>query len=208
MFEDREEAGLKLSKKFINIKNEDALVLGIPRGGVIVAKKLAEKLNLPLDIVVVRKIGAPSNPELAIGAVGPKNTVYFDNTLISKLKINKRSVHHLVDQKEQERKERERILRGNKQQIDVIGKSIILVDDGVATGATVLVAQKYLRKEKVKEVILATPVIGRQTFSDIKKYFDDIITLRIEENFYAVGQFYKEFRQVEDEEVIIILNLP
>lgn len=206
MFQNREEAGKLLTRKLENYKRKDVMVLGIPRGGVVVGKVIAQKLNVPLDIIVVKKIGAPSNPELAIGAVGPGNVVYWDKDLIGRLGISKVESSKLKAQSLKERKEKEKVLRGEKEPLDTRGKTMILVDDGVATGATVLAAQKALQKMGAGTVILAVPVISKETFDDIKRYFDKVIALSVEEEFYAVGQFYREFPQVTDNEVIKILR--
>lgn len=207
VFQNREEAGELLAQKLKSFaKKNDVLVLGITRGGAVVAKIIAQKLNLVLDIIVVRKIGAPTNPELAIGALGPGKTVCWDKGLLRFLEIGKVQAQGLKLQKEKERTELEKRLRGARLPISVEGKTVILVDDGVATGTTVKCASFFLKKEKARKIILAIPVVSKETFNDIKIYFDSIITLSIEENFYAVGQFYQQFPQVEDEEVIAILN--
>lgn len=215
MFENRQQAGellaerLKRHKQSLTAyKKKDTVVLAIPRGGVVVGKVIAQKLNLPLDIIVVKKIGAPSNPELAIGAVGPGNVVYWDNELCQRLGIEKKIQNSEFRIQNKERKSKERILRGNKEPLDIKNKTVILVDDGVATGATVIAAQKALQKMGAVKVILAVPVISKETFNNIKRYFDSAVVLSIEEEFYAVGQFYRDFPQVSDNEVIRILNLP
>ncbi len=207
MFRNREEAGELLAQKLVSvIKNEDVIVLGIPRGGVVVAKEIAKRFDLPLDIVVVKKIGAPTNPELAIGAVGPKATVFWDEILCRHLTISVETKKTLQIEKDKERKAREKLLRGTKPMLQLKGKTVIVVDDGVATGATVMTAQRYLKKEKAKEIILAIPVVSSDTFIILKEYFDNIVVLRVEDYFSAVGQFYQEFPQVEDDEVIKILK--
>jgi len=207
VFKNREEAGEILAQKLKSFKGrKDVLVLGITRGGVVVAFAVAKSLRLPLDVIVVKKIGAPSNPELAIGAIGPKDTIYFEEDELRILNIDKSQMKILTEQKQKERKDLEEKLRGGKSPISVKGKTIILIDDGVATGATVKCASIFLKKEKAKKIILAIPVISKETLKNIKIYFNTIISLSIEENFYAVGQFYSDFPQVEDEEVAEILN--
>lgn len=207
MFDNREQAGQLLGEQLSFYKDKnDVFVLGIPRGGVIVAKIVAQELKKPLDVIVVKKIGAPDNPELAIGAVGPLKTVYWHKRLCSQLNVNRSQGRQLAEQKEKERKDREKLLRGNKPYPSLKNKRVILVDDGVATGATVLTACKSLKKMKAKEVVLVTPVIAKDTFLNIKRYFDNVFFLEKPEEFYAVGEFYREFPQVEDEEVIKILN--
>lgn len=206
MFLNREQTGQLLSDRLkVYQRRQDVLVLAIPRGGVVVAHEIAKSLGLRLDIVVVRKIGAPSNPELAIGAVGPKRVVYWDENLCRRLGISEKVKTQLRQATERERKEREFRLRVKKDYKKIKGKTVILADDGIATGATVIAAQKFLKKMEAETIVLAVPVISKSTLSDISKYFDDVIALWVEEEFYAVGQFYKEFPQVSDEEVIKIL---
>lgn len=204
MFDSREQAGKLLADKLFFYKDKsDIIILGIPRGGVVVAKVIAQELKKPLDLIIIKKIGAPTNPELAIGAVGPLKTIYWDKNL---LQVRPADESNLKSQKEKEQKDREKLLRGNKSYPDLKNKIAILVDDGVATGATVLAAYKSLRKMKAKKIILAVPVIAKDTFLNIKRYFDDVIFLENPEEFYAVGEFYREFPQVSDDEVIELLK--
>lgn len=205
MFEDRKSAGFLLAKKLEKFASkENFLVLGMARGGVVVAKVISTYLSSPLDILVVKKIGAPQNSELAIGGVAPK-TVFWNEDLVSSLNIKSSEAKRLCKEKEVERNEQEKALRGNKP-LDIFDKTVILVDDGVATGASVVVASIFLKKEKAKKIILAVPVIAEDTLRDIMKYFDSIIYLKSVSEFHAVGQFYKYFPQVENEEVVQLLK--
>ena len=215
MFRNRRQAGKLLARKLKEFKRKkDVIVVGITRGGVVVAREISSFLKLPLDIIVIKKIGAPQNPELAIGAIGPNGVVFWDEGLIRRLNIGEEYKNHLKEIKNLERAELEHFLRRGKsigklrtsKSINVKNKKIILVDDGVATGATVLCAVKFFRKEKSKEVILAIPVIAKDTSLSIKKYFDTVVTLQIEGELYAIGQFYREFPQVENREVIQLIN--
>lgn len=205
MFQNREQAGELLVHKLEQYKGSGAVVLGIPRGGVVTALVIASLLNLPLDIIVVKKIGAPDNAELAIGAVGPEGIVYWDEKLCKRLGISHSEKLKVKNEKLQEQREQDKKLRGGKSLINLKNKTVILVDDGVATGATVMVAAIFLKKKNVVKSILAVPVIAKDTLEKIKKYFDEIVFIDSPEEFYAVGQFYKEFPQVEDEEVRRIL---
>ncbi len=213
MFKDRRQAGKLLARKLkkfnpdlIGVKNKkDVVVIGITRGGVVVAKEISSFLNLSLDIIVIKKIGAAQNPELAIGAIGPNSVVFWDEGLIKRLNIGEEYKNLSQKIKNFERTELENFLRKGKKSLVVKNKKVILVDDGVATGATVLCAVKFFRKEKSKEVILAVPVIAKDTFLSIKKYFDTVVALQIERELYAIGQFYKEFHQVDDKEVRSLL---
>lgn len=221
MFKDRRQAGKLLAKKLKKFKNhlpagrqeKDVVVIGITRGGAVVAKEISSFLKLSLDIIVIKKIGAPQNPELAIGAIGPSEVVFWDENLIRRLNISEEYKNRSKEIKNFERTQLENYLRKGKsigklrtsKPLNVKNKKVILADDGVATGATVLCAVKFFRKEKSKEVVLATPVIAKDTFLNIKKYFDAVIPLQIEEKLYAIGQFYKEFHQVDDLEVRSLL---
>jgi len=207
MFKNRVEAGRLLSKKLHSFRDKKkTMVIGITRGGAVLAKELSIELNLPLEIIVIKKIGALNNPELAIGAVGPSKTVYWDEKLCKKLSVSQEEKQNALRIKNQERIKLEKYLRKGKKRKRLKNKIIILTDDGVATGSTVLCAEKYFRKQGVKQLILATPVIAKDTFLNIKKYFDAVIALQIEGELYAIGQFYEEFPQVENKEVIAIIE--
>lgn len=208
MLESREQAGQLLGENLAQYKGRpDVVVLGIPRGGVVVAKAVAQALGAPLDVVVIKKIGAPNNSELAIGAVGPMGVVYWDNKLCRRLGVNQNEKLKMKNEKLRELEEREKLLRGKKGYASLKNRTVIVVDDGVATGATSLAAAKFIKKMKAKKIILTTPVIAKDTLIDIKRYFDEVIFLEAPEEFYAVGQFYEEFPQVTDDEVIQILNI-
>lgn len=207
MFQDREEAALKLAKKLdkkIQIKN--AIVLSLVRGGVVIGKVISTYLDLPLDILVLKKIGDPQNKELAIGVIGPKKTIAWNEDILSYLNLSEKEKNKLKKLKEKEREKQEKLLKEKKSSLDLKDKTVILVDDGVATGATVICASKYLKKEKVKKVILAVPVISRDTLGSIKKYFDNVFVIKKPRNFLAVGQFYRFFPQVTNDEVKAILS--
>lgn len=205
MFQNREQAGKILAEKVkkVNVPG-DSIVIGIPRGGVVVAQVVAQTLNLQLSVVVIKKIGAPGNPELAIGAVGPRRSVFWDQKLVSVVGISEKEKKELLQEKEKERKEKEELL-GIKSP-GVKDKTVIVVDDGVATGSTVIAAALFLRKVKAKYILLAVPVIAKDTLSAVKQYYDQILYLEAPSQFYAVGEFYQEFPQVEDAEVKEILK--
>jgi len=232
MFENREEAARRLALEIKKqIKYRDFVIVAILRGGIVLGRIIADYFHVPLAPLVVRKLGAPSEKELAIGALGPpsrlsrlgrpasprgeseadgeagpQNTIYWDEDLIKRLGIDKKYKSSIVKEKSYELKNLENIIMGERNVLDFTNKKVIVVDDGVATGTTVLCANMFLKKEKAKTIILATPVIAKDTFNDINKYFDKVITLEIAPNFYAVGQFYKDFPQVEDDQVLKILR--
>lgn len=208
MFEDREDAGRKLCpklKKFLNKK--DCLIVGLTRGGVVTAKEISSTLNLPLKIMVIKKIGAPQNPEFAIGATTSLGDTYWDLKLIKRFNISKKEKELLVRKKIIEAKTLENYLKIKNKSIDLEDKTVILVDDGIATGASVLTAQKYLKRTGVKNIVIATPVIAYDTLINIKKYFDTVISLQKRKDFHSVGQFYDNFEEISDEKVARILNI-
>jgi len=207
MFQDREEAARRLALEIKKqIEYRDFVIAAILRGGIVLGKVIADYFRVHLEPLVVRKLGAPSEKELAIGALGPKNIIYWDEGLIKRLCVDKEYKSSIVKEKSSEYKKLEDIINGQRKPLDFTNKKVIVVDDGVATGTTVLCAQMFLKKVGAGSIMLATPVIAKDTFNDINKYFDMIITLSMVENFYAVGQFYKDFPQVENEEVISLLS--
>lgn len=207
MFKNREDAGRKLALKIKKtLREKDYKVVGIVRGGIILAKIIADFLNTSLQALVIRKIGSPHNRELAIGAVGGKKIVYWDEDLIERLKIGNSYKLSALKEKAREVERLEKIFSFNRRGFSFRDKRVILVDDGVATGTTVLCAQKILKKQRLKQLILATPVISSESYSNIGRHFDNIIALEKPTDFSAVGQFYKDFPQVGDKEVIKILG--
>ena len=203
MFRDRQEAGEKLALKLRNIvSGEDFVVVALLRGGIILGKKIEEAFKIPLVPLSVKKIGAPLNPELAIGAVTFDRTYYLDKDLIRHLSIDKDYVKNSLEIK---RKEAQVLQKQFKDKISLKDKKVIIVDDGIATGATAICASIYSKKQGAKEIILVAPVIGKDTFKNIKKYFDRIIFLKIANNLTSVSQFYKYFPQITDEEVLSFL---
>lgn len=205
MFDSRIDAGQKLAQELIKRQVKADLVLGIPRGGVVVAEKIAQKLHLPLDVVVVKKLGAPHNPELAIGALAPDNVTYIDEALVSSVGGNKKYLNEEVMRQHQALAARQQLLRQDKQELTVENRRVVLTDDGVATGATVRVAIEWLKKHHVGRIILAVPVVSQDIKDKLCALVDECVILETPEKFSAVGQFYQQFEQVSDEEVIELL---
>ena len=207
LFKNREQAAELLVKKLNTYqRRSNVIVFAIPRGAVGMGKSIAQALFGAFDIIVVKKIGAPNNPELAIGAVGPENTVYWDLALCKVLRVDKRIMNYALRIKKKERRDREKVLRGNKPYPSIKDKTVIIVDDGVATGATSIVAAKFLKKQGVGKSILATPVIAKDTLKKVTDYYNEVVYLESSRDFHAVGQFYDKFPQVSDEEVVAILR--
>lgn len=207
MFYDRAEAAEKLAKVLENYKGKkNALVLAMPRGGVVLGRIVAEKLGLPLDIVIARKIGAPGNPEYAIGAVAEKGEPILNDEVIGTMGITPDYLDKEIERKRNEISQRLISFRGNKPALDLKNKQIILIDDGIATGMTAIASIEYLRSQKPQKIILATPVIPADNLPEIKQKVDQLIYLEAPEEFFSVGQFYEEFPQVSDEEVKKLLS--
>lgn len=203
MFKDREEAGRKLAEKLEEYKGrKDAVVLGIPRGGIIVAHEVAKELGLPLDVLVIRKIGFPGQEELALGAVSADS--YYLNEYASG--TNKEYLKMIIERKQEEAKELYKKLGGKK--IDIKEKTVIVVDDGIATGASILTAVRILKKQKARKIIIAVPVAPADSIDKLKKEADEVVCLDIPGYFMAVGQAYEKFEQVETEDVRRLLNSP
>lgn len=207
LFRDRQEAGQRLAQALSFLEGkEDVIILGIPRGGVVVAAEVAEALDAPLDIYITRKIGAPHNPELAIGAVASSGDVFLDEGLISSIGV---SPEYVEDETERQRKEIKRRMakyRGGRPAPELEGKTVVLVDDGVATGATTLVTIHALKKQKPGELILAIPVGPPDTIARLEKEVDEMVCLSTPELFWAIGAFYAVFDQTPDDEVVRILK--
>lgn len=207
MFKDRQEAGQKLAKKLDGFKAENGIVLGIPRGGVVPAFMIAKTLSWPLDVFISQKIPAPLNPEVALGAVTEAGTVALNDEIINTIpNIDPDYVAEETAKKEKEIKDRITIYRGGKPLQNLKNKAVILVDDGVATGFTTLAALDALKNKGAAKVIVAVPVIPADTAARIAEVADIVITLITPEVFFAVGQFYANFPQVSDEEVIKLLQ--
>ncbi|AYO31328.1 phosphoribosyltransferase [Biomaibacter acetigenes] len=207
MFKDREDAARQLAMLLEKYRdNEDVVVFAIPRGGVVIGRVIADYLNVPLDITVAKKIGAPFNEELAIGAVGPTGNPIIDERTVNILHIDEGYMERAIRKKVDEIRARLEKYRGNAYYRSLLGKKAILVDDGIATGYTVRAAIAFLKDLKAGKIILATPVIAPDTWAELKPQVDEVVYLSSEEPFYAVGQFYEEFGQVTDEEVIKLLN--
>ena len=207
IFENRSDAGRQLSKQFQSlVSQQDVLVLGIPRGGVVVAFEIAWALHLPLDIFLSRKLGVPGREELAFGAVAAGDGRYLDQEVIRAANVTPQQIEHVTAKVRETLSERAALYRGNRPPLQVAGRTVILVDDGIATGASVYAAINALRQMRPAKLVLAVPVAPPSTCKWLRGLVDQLICLYEPDNFYAVGQFYKDFSQVTDEEVIDLLR--
>jgi len=206
-FEDRKDAGERLVSMVEEFRGKaDTLVLGLPRGGVVVALEIALALNLPLDVWVSRKIGAPLNPELAIGAVDSDGNVLLDDNSVRLYEISERYLREMTDEQAAEVKRRYERYRGTAEPPDVKGKTVLVVDDGVATGFTMLAALQSLRHRGAGEIVCVVPVASPRVMRKLEQNSDRVECLSTPSYFGAVGEFYRNFNQVSDEEVIACLE--
>jgi putative phosphoribosyl transferase len=207
IFRDRVEAGRLLAAHLRHLEGTDLLVIGLPRGGVPVAFEVAEALRAPLDIWVVRKVGAPDQPELGLGAVAEGGIVHLDDRILRMVGVAPRELEALVAQKRQEVSERVVRLRPpGHPHPQLGGRTVVLVDDGIATGGTVRAALRAIRQAGARRVVLATPVAARETLEALAPEVDELICLEPAENLWAIGAWYADFRQVEDDEVLGLLE--
>lgn len=207
IFSNREEAGKILGAK-VKEKGygKDSLVLGIPRGGVVVAKEVAKILKCELDIIIPRKLRSPFNPELAFGAISGDDSLVIDESLVSLLNISQEFIEQEKKTQLEEIKRRRKKYNMDKLLPDMKGKTVILVDDGIATGATMKAGVISVKKKKPEKIIVAIPVASPQSVEELKEITDEVICLYAPAYFAAVGQFYTEFSQTSDDEVIEILK--
>ena len=210
IFKNRIEAGKLLGEKLSAEKfgGGNTVIIGLLRGGIPVAYEIAAILKSPLDVALVRKIGAPNQEELAIGAVvdGKSPKIYLNESLISRINIPAGYLERMEQIKLKEIREREKIYRRGAEKIDVSGKTAIIVDDGIATGASVMAVIEAVKDEKPAKIIVAVPVIAADTMRELRKVVDKVVVLSAPEKFYAVGEFYEDFSQTTDEEVLYLLQ--
>ena len=206
LFKDRRDAGKQLVPALSKYKDQpDVLVLGLARGGVVTAHEVALGLGTPLNVVVVRKIGAPGNEELALGAIAEHGEGIFNEQLIGILAVSQEYLQREVERQKKILQERLELYRGNAPAPAIEGKIVILVDDGIATGASMRVAIKSVRDAGAKKIVLAVPVAAPDSLRKIQKEVDEVVCLSSPVFFEAVGAFYKQFDQTSDQEVIHLL---
>jgi putative phosphoribosyl transferase len=207
VFSDRREAGGKLAERLGHYREtQGVLVLGLPRGGVTVAAEVARALHAPLDVLIVRKIGFPGNPELAAGAVSETGTVVLNEDIVSAYGVTREYLDRETARQREEIARRISLYRGGGGLPPLAGKTVILVDDGIATGATVKAAIATLRHEKLARLVAALPVASPEAEQEISRLVDEWVCLHAPAGFMAVGGYYRDFTQVEDAEVIALLG--
>lgn len=200
-FHDRYDAAMQLAPFLEKYKNEKGVILAVPRGGVPIGYYLAKYLDFPLDLLMTKKLGHPGNEEFAIGAVSLEGSIVEETTGVPEQYIREET-RRIREQL----KERYIKFMGNKEPVDIKGKIIIVVDDGVATGRTILSTIKILRNKEPRKIVVAVPVASEEAADRIREVVDDFICLHTPYPFYGVGRFYADFTQVEDEDVLLLLN--
>lgn len=205
-FSDRKDAGKQLASALTDFSFKEGMVLAIPRGGVVVGYEIASALNFKLDVIVPRKIGAPDNPELAIGAVTEDGTMILDDSLIMYLGVSNDYIYQESERQKQEIRRRQNFYRQGVSEPEIKDKNVIVVDDGIATGYTMKAALASVRNRGAATLTVAIPVGPPSTIKELKHQADNIVCLYTPEYFQAIGQFYSDFSQTTDEEVIELLK--
>jgi putative phosphoribosyl transferase len=206
-FEDRTDAGRKLAEKLAHYANRpDVVVLGIPRGGVAVGAEVAAKLSVPLDVFLLRKLGVPGFEELAFGAIASGGVCILDHDMIDALDMSEQDIEQVLSAELKELKRREVAYRSNRPLPDLREKTVIVVDDGIATGASMRTGIQALRQLQPKKVVVAVPVAPQRTCVLLKSEVDELVCVQTPPFFHAIGQFYEDFEQVSDEEVLAVLE--
>ncbi len=206
MFEDRHQAGELLAKALLYLRDARPVVLGLPRGGVPVAYEVARVLHVPLDVCVVRKLGVPFQPELGMGAIAEGPSVWLNDELIRKLRISEREIRRAIRREAGEVRRRVASFRDGGPPPDVRGRVVILVDDGIATGGTTRAAIKAMRKRGARRLVLAVPVGASDSVEALRREVEELVCLATPRNMWAIGMWYRDFRQVPDDEVVRLLR--
>lgn len=205
-FRDRREAGRRLTEALDGYRRRRPFILAVPRGGIVVGYEVAVGLDAPLDVVVPRKLRAPYNPELAVGAVAHDGSVYVDSPLVSSLRIPEEYLKEETATQLEEIRRRVSVYRGDRAQPALAGRAAIVVDDGIATGSTMIAALRAVRGMEPEVVVAAIPVAPPEGAESLRAEADDVVCLYTPTLFYAVGQFYDDFGQTTDDEVVFLLR--
>ncbi len=208
LFKDRREAGRRLAEPLLPLKDKHPVVLALPRGGVPVGFEVARALAAPLDLILVRKIGAPGNEEFAVGAIadGEHPDLVIDQRLVTALHVSPEYLDEVKSVALAEIERRRRVWLGDRQPVEIAGCTAIVVDDGIATGATMRAAVRAIRHRKPARIVLAVPVAARDSLEGLRREVDEVVCLDSPYDFGAVGQFYRQFPQLHDSEVTALLD--
>ncbi len=205
-FEDRAQAGHLLAEELVDLRGKKAVVLGIPRGGILVARELASRIDADLDIVLSRKLGSPGHSELAMGALAEDGQVFLNEDVVRLLAVTRQYIEQEKARQMTEIQRRNQLIRSVLPKTPLVNRIVIVTDDGVATGATMQAALWAARQEKPQRLIAAIPVASEEALERLAADVDEIVCLRQPPSFYAVGQFYRQFYQVQDEQMLQILK--
>jgi putative phosphoribosyl transferase len=204
---DRADAGRQLAARLNGFKGrEHTLVLGLPRGGMVVAAEFARSLQVPVDALLARKLGVPGNEEQAFGAVAAENGVYLEQEIIRVLGVTQAQVTSAIDRTRGELRRRAELYRNHRNALPVRGETVLLVDDGAATGASLIAGLQALKKMRPAQLIVALPVAPEPACTLLERYVDLLVVLQRPRDFFAVGQYYLDFHQVSDDEVLRLLQ--
>jgi putative phosphoribosyl transferase len=205
---DRADAGVQLARKLGQYRDmrDEAIVLGLPRGGMVIGYQVARELRLPMDMIVSRKIGCPGHEEYAVGALAQDGSVELDKGTLRMLSLTEADLQPTIDKERREAQRRMKLYRGDRPPLDLTGKIAILVDDGIATGSTAKSSLRMLQKSNCKKVVLAVPVMPADRVSAFASMVDELVFVQAPRDFHAVGQFYERFDQTEDEEVLDLMR--
>lgn len=206
MFNDRTDAGARLALALQHLQDSDVVVVGLPRGGVPVAYEVAKSLDAPLDVILVRKLGVPLQPELAMGAIGENGVRVISSEVVRMASVSQEELALIEDRERAELERRAELYRAGRTRIPLIGRTIVIVDDGIATGSTAKAACQVARAEEAARVILAVPVAPADWVKRLKGSADELISVTLPTHFSGVGQFYRNFAQTSDAEVISYLD--
>ncbi len=205
-FEDRVDAGKQLGLTLARLRLREPLILALPRGGVIVGGEVAQILHAPMDVVVARKIAAPGSPEFGIGSISEDEIPHFNPEYLKLLNVDNDLMDFMILEEKRELRRRVRSYREGKPLLDMSGRTVVVVDDGIATGVTAEAAASYLRTLNPSRLILAVPIGPTEISPQLKNSFDQIVCLKSIENLRSVGMWYRQFEQVEDSEVLEVLQ--
>jgi len=207
VFTDRKEAGVSLAARLLAYRGTDSIILAIPSGGVPVAREVAELLHLPMDLIIVRKIQIPSNPEAGFGAMGPSGEVVFNESLLKHLHLSREEIERQIKKTAEMLQRRDRLFRAGKKFPALHGKNVILVDDGLASGYTMYAAVRFIKKMNPLNKIIAVPTGSQRTVEFLLPEVDKIVCLNVRSGFpFAVAEAYEEWYDLDDEEVLKIMR--
>jgi putative phosphoribosyl transferase len=205
IFRDRREAGARLADHLEHLRDDSPVILGLPRGGVPVAFEVAQRLGAPLDVIVVRKLGVPFQPELGMGAVGEDGVIVLNDEVVRLARVRGDDLGRIEARERTEVERRARAFRGGRARVDVTDRTVVIVDDGIATGGSARAAIQVARAQGARWVVLAVPVGAEDTITQLRAEADDVVCVETPFGFLAVGQAYRDFTQTADDEVVRLL---